>query len=200
MAVYAAASGKVSYPVLKAQLKHISMVMTVYYSDSSSRAINILGDEAEAKSLRAEWSEAKARNEADSIYSLLESEQPLEGIAGKKLKVQKARGELPQFLKNRETTKRAVKDGKFRYQPTLVGGCVSVADCNKGAGVLASACINCENAVFLPGSRVALEQTKEFYEVQLAAGAPKRARQEYETNIKQIDRYLKRLVEKYEVT
>lgn len=200
MAVYAAASGKVSYPVLKAQLKHISMVMTVYYSDSSSRAINILGDEAEAKSLRAEWSEAKARNEADSIYSLLESEQPLEGIAGKKLKVQKARGELPQFLKNRETTKRAVKDGKFRYRPTLVGGCVSVTDCNKGAGVLASACINCENAVFLPGSRVALEQTKEFYEVQLAAGAPKRARQEYETNIKQIDRYLQRLVEKYEVT
>lgn len=200
MAVYAAASGMVSYPVLKAQLKHISMMMAVYYSDSNSRAINILGDEAEIKSLRAEWADAKARVEADSICRLLESEQPLEGIAGRRLKAQKDRGELPQFLKNRKSTKQAVKKGKFRYRPTLVGGCVSVAACNKGAGVLASACISCENAVFLPGSRAALEQTKEFYEAQLAEGAPKRARQEYEINIRQIDRYLQRIIETQEVT
>ncbi len=200
MTVYAAASGMVSYPVLKAQLKHISMAMTVYYSDSNSRAINILGDEAEIKSLRAEWSDAKARAEADNICILLESEQPLEGIAGKRLNAQKDRGELPLFLKNRESTKQAVKNGKFRYRPTLVGGCVSVEACNKGAGVLASACISCENAVFLPGSKAALEQTKEFYEAQLAEGVPKRARLEYEANIKQIDRFLQRLVETEEVT
>ncbi|AXN31992.1 hypothetical protein ADU60_10840 [Vibrio coralliilyticus] len=200
MTVYAAASGMVSYPVLKAQLKHISMVMTVYYSDSNSRAINVLGDETEIKALRAEWSDAKARAEADSFFALLESEQPLEGIAGKRLKAQKDRDELPQFLKSREYTKQAVKKGKFRYRPTLVGGCVSVAACNKGAGVLASACISCENAVFLPGSRAALEQTKEFYEAQLVEGAPKRARQEYEANIKQIDRFLQRLIESEEVT
>ncbi|ERB64128.1 hypothetical protein N779_17195 [Vibrio coralliilyticus OCN008] len=200
MTVYAAASGMVSYPVLKAQLKHISMVMTVYYSDSSSRAINILGDETEIKALRSEWSDAKARAEADSFFTLLESEQLLEGIAGKRLKAQKDRDELPQFLKSREYTKQAVKKGKFRYRPTLVGGCVSVAACNKGAGVLASACISCENAVFLPGSRAALEQTKEFYEAQLAEGAPKRARQEYEANIKQIDRFLQRLIESEEAT
>ncbi len=200
MTVYAAASGMVSYPVLKAQLKHISMVMTVYYSDSNSRAINILGDEAEIKSLRAEWSDAKARAEADSIYTLLESNQPLEGIAGRRLKAQKDRDELPMFLESRASTKQAVKKGKFRYRPTLVGGCISVAACNKGAGVLASACISCENAVFLPGSRAALEQTKEFYEAQLAEGAPKRARQEYETNIKHIDSFLQRLVETEEVT
>ena len=196
MTVYAAASGMVSYPVLKAQLKHISMVMTVYYSDSNSRAINILGDESEIKSLRAEWSDSKARAEADNIYKLLESVQPLEGIAGRRLETQRDKDELPMFLANRESTKQAVKKGKFRYRPTLVGGCISVAACNKGAGVLASACISCENAVFLPGSRAALEQTKEFYEAQLAEGAPKRARQEYETNIKHIDSFLQRLVEK----
>ncbi|WP_141103623.1 hypothetical protein [Cobetia sp. QF-1] len=200
MTVYAAASGMVSYPVLKAQLKHISMVMTVYYSDSNSRAINILGEEAEIKSLRAEWSDAKARAEADSIHTLLESDQPLEGIAGRRLNAQKDRYELPMFLESRVSTKQAVKKGKFRYRPTLVGGCISVAACNKGAGVLASACISCENAVFLPGSRAALEQTKEFYEAQLAEGAPKRARQEYETNIKKIDSFLQRLVETEEVT
>ncbi|MDP2524308.1 hypothetical protein Q8W30_17220 [Neptunomonas phycophila] len=200
MTVYAAASGMVSYPVLKAQLKHISMVMTVYYSDSNSRAINILGDDAEIKSLRAEWSDAKARVEADSIYTLLESDQPLEGIAGRRLKAQKDRNELPHFFESRASTKQAVKKGKFRYRPTLVGGCISVAACNKGAGVLASACISCENAVFLPGSRAALEQTKEFYEAQLAEGTPKRARLEYETNIKHIDSFLQRLVETEEVT
>lgn len=200
MTVYAAASGMVSYPVLKAQLKHISMVMTVYYSDSNSRAINILGDDAEIKSLRAEWLDAKARTEADSIYTLLESSQPLEGIAGRRLKAQKDRNELPHFFESRASTKQAVKKGKFRYRPTLVGGCISVAACNKGAGVLASACISCENAVFLPGSRAALEQTKEFYEAQLAEGTPKRARLEYETNIKHIDSFLQRLVETEEVT
>jgi integrase len=200
LAVYAAASGIVSYPVLKNQLKHMSMMMTVYYSDSNSRAINILGNEAEVKAMQAEWADAKARVEADNLYKLLESDQPLAGIAGKRLRSQKDRGELPQFLESRTSTKQAVKKGKFRYRPTLVGGCVSVVPCNKGAGVLASACISCENAVFLPGSRAALEQTKEFYEAELAEGAPKRARQEYETNIKQIDSFLQSLVETVEVT
>ncbi len=39
LAVYAASSGHVSYPTLKSQLKHISMIMTVYYTDSNSRAV-----------------------------------------------------------------------------------------------------------------------------------------------------------------
>lgn len=199
MTVYAAASGKVSYPVLKAQLKHLSMIMTVYYSDSSSRAINILGDEQEVKALRAEWSEAKARVEADSLFCLLESDIPMAGIAGKKLRVQKSKGELPKFFGCRKSTKRAVKMGKVRYRPTLVGGCMSVSPCNKGAGVLASACISCENAVFLPGSRTALEQTKSFYEVQLAEGVPRRARQEYKNNIGKIESFLQNLVETMEI-
>jgi len=199
MTVYAAASGLVSYPALKAQLKHISMVMTVYYADSNSRAINILGNEAEVKALRAEWIEAKARAESDDLNNLLESAQPLAGAAGKKLRVQQVKGELPKFLENRKSTKQAVKKGKFRYRSTLVGSCVSVAPCNKGAGVLASACISCENAVFLSGSKAALEQTKEFYEAELEKGVPKRARQEYEANIKKVNSFLNVLVEVVEV-
>ncbi len=199
MAVYAAASGRVSYPVLKAQLKHISMVMTVYYSDSNSRAVNILGNEAEVKALRAEWADAKARVEADDLYKLLESGQPLAGSAGKRLRAQQARVELPDFLESRKMTKQAVKNGKIRYRPTLVGGCMSVKPCNKGAGVLASACISCEDSVFLPGSKAALEQTKEFYEAELAEGAPKRARQEYKANIKKIDSFMQNLIETVEI-
>ncbi|MGQ7263358.1 hypothetical protein [Vreelandella sp. V005] len=200
MAVYAAASGRVSYPVLKAQLKHISMVMTAYYSNSSSRAVNILGDRLEVKALRAEWAEAKARTEADELFQLLDNTLPLAGSAGKKLRAHQAKGQLPDFLENRKTTKQAVKNGKIRYRTTLVGGCMSMKPCNKGAGVLASACISCENAVFLPGSKVALEQTKEFYEAELIGDIPKRARQEYETNIRQIDIFLQNLVESMEVS
>ena len=70
----------------------------------------------------------------------------------------------------------------------------------EGAGVLASACISCANAIFLPGSRAALEQTKEFYEALLAEDALKHARQEYEINIKRIDSFLQKLVETEEVT
>ncbi len=199
MAVYAAASGLVSYPVLKSQLKHISMVMTVYYSESNSRAMNILGDEPEVKALRSEWGEAKARVEADELYQLIQSGQPLAGAAGKKIKLQQSRGDLPYYFEDRKVTKQFVKNGKIRYRPTLVGGCMSVKPCNKGAGVLASACISCESAVFLPGSKAALEQTKEFYEAELRQGVPKRARQEYENNIKQIDSFLNNLVETMEV-
>jgi hypothetical protein len=200
MAVYAAASGQVSYPVLKSQLKHISMVMTTYYSNSSSRAVNILGDGSEVKALRTEWAEAKARAEADDLFHLLQSGLPLAGSAGKKLKSQQANGKLPNFFENRKATKQAVKNGKIRYRPTLVGGCMSVAPCNKGAGVLASACISCENAVFLPGSRTALEQTREFYQAELQGDIPKRARQEYEENIRKIDIFLINLVETMEVS
>lgn len=199
MAVYAAASGYVSYPALKAQLKHISMVMTTYYSDSNSRAINILGDDLEVKALRAEWVDAKARIEADELHHLLDSNQPLAGSAGKKLMAQKVKSELPKFLDNRKNTKQAVKNGRIRYRPTLVGGCMSIKPCNKGAGVLASACVSCENAVFLPGSRAALEQTKDFYEAQLVTNTPKRAREEYESNIKKINSFLKNLVETTEI-
>lgn len=199
MAVYAAASGRVSYPVLKAQLKHISTVMTTYYADSNSRALNILGNDAEVKAMRAEWTDAKARAEADDLNELIQSGQPLAGSAGKKLRMQQQNNELPQFLESRITTKKAVKQGKFRYRPTLVGGCVSLVPCNNGAGVLASACISCENAIFVTGSKVALEQTKDFYEAVLSEGAPKRARQEYESNIKKIDNFLQRIVETVEM-
>lgn len=199
MAVYAAASGLVSYPALKAQLKHISMIMTMYYTDSNSRALNILGDEAEVKAMRAEWADAKARVEADDLHNLLQSDQPLAGSAGKRLRNQKNRGELPAFMDDRKKTKQAVKNGKIRYLPTLVGGCMSMTPCNKGAGVLASACISCESSVFLVGSKASLEQTKEFYEAQLAEGAPKLARKEYTENIKKIDSFLNNLIETWEV-
>jgi len=200
MAVYAAASGLVSYPVLKAQLKHISMVMTVYYSDSNSRAVNILGDEKEVKALRSEWVEAKAKAESDELYRLIQNKQPLAGCAGKQLRTQQMSGELPHYLENRKATKQAVKNGKIRYRSTLVGGCMSIKPCNKGAGVLASACISCENAVFLPGSRAALEQTRMFYESELDHTIPKRAREEYEKNIRQIDIFLNNLIEATEVS
>lgn len=195
MAVYAAASGMVSYPVLKAQLKHMSMVMTVYYSDSNSRAKNLLGDDTSALAMRAEWDEAKAHFESDEIHQLLESNLPLTGSAGKKLKILQARNQLPTFFESRQATKLAVKKGKIRYRTTMVGGCMSLKPCNKGAGVLASACVSCENAVFLPGSRVALEQTKEFYQVELAKGGPLRARLEYQENIRNIEVFLQNLVE-----
>lgn len=72
---------------------------------------------------------------------------------------------------------------------------MSQKPCNRGAGVLASACVSCENAVFLPGSREALLQTKEFYQDQLKMKLPSRARQEYELNIRKIDSFMLSLVE-----
>lgn len=194
LAVYAASSGHVSYPTLKSQLKHISMIMTVYYTDSNSRAINILGDGPEVKTMRKEWQDAKARVESDNLHELLDSGVTLAGAAGKSLQIKRVESKLPKFLENRRDTKKAVKNGKIRYRTTLVGGCMSLEPCDKGAGILASACISCENAVFLPESRSSLLQTKSFYESQLTLDIPKRVHREYETSIKQIDSLLSVLV------
>ena len=195
LAVYAAGSGKVSYPTLKAQLKHISLIMTTYYADSNSRAIDILSNEAGVKALKSEWDDARARVESDYLYEIVNSDVSLAGVAGKKLSIQKSAGTLPVFLESRRETAKAVKNGKIRYRPTMVGGCMSQKPCNKGAGVLASACVSCENAVFLPGSCEALLQTKEFYQDQLKTKLPSRARQEYELNIRKIDSFMLSLVE-----
>lgn len=194
LAVYAASSGYVSYPTLKSQLKHISMIMTVYYTDSNSRAINILGNGPEVIAMKKEWQEAKARVESDNLHELLDSGVTLAGAAGKNLQKKRAENKLPKFLDDRNSTKKAVKNGKIRYRTTLVGGCMSIKPCDKGAGILASACISCENAVFLPESRSSLLQTKDFYESQLTLGISKRVHYEYETSIKKIDSLLSVLV------
>ena len=194
LAVYSAASGYVSYPTLKSQLKHISMIMTVYYADSSSGALNILGDGSEVQAMRKEWQDAKARVESDSLHELLDSGVTLAGAAGKSLQTKRSENKLPNFLEDRKNTKKAVKNGKIRYRSTLVGGCMSLKSCDKGAGVLASACISCENAVFLPESRSSLLQTKDFYESQLTLDIPKRVHHEYKTSIKKIDSLLSVLV------
>lgn len=194
LAVYAASSGYVSYPTLKSQLKHISMIMTVYYTDSNSRAINILGNGPEVIAMKKEWQEAKARVESDNLHELLDSGVTLAGAAGKNLQTKRAENKLPKFFDDRNSTKKAVKNGKIRYRTTLVGGCMSIKPCDKGAGVLASACISCENAIFLPESRSSLLQTKDFYESQLSLDIPKRVHHEYETSIKKIDSLLSVLV------
>jgi len=194
LAVYAASSGYVSYPTLKSQLKHISMIMTVYYTDSNSRAINILGNGPEVIAMQKEWHDAQARVESDNLHELLDSGVKLTGSAGKNLQTKRAENKLPKFLDDRNSTKKAVKNGKIRYRSTLVGGCMSIKPCDKGAGILASACISCENAVFLPESRSSLLQTKDFYESQLTLDIPKRVHHEYETSIKKIDSLLSVLV------
>ena len=194
LAIYAASSGYVSYPTLKSQLKHISMIMTVYYTDSNSRAINILGNGPEVTAMQKEWHEAQARVESDNLHKLLDSGVKLTGAAGKNIQTKRAENKLPKFLDDRNSTKKAIKNGKIRYRSTLVGGCMSLSPCDKGAGVLASACISCENAVFLPESRSSLLQTKDFYESQLALDIPKRVYHEYQTSIKKIDSLLSVLV------
>ncbi len=144
--------------------------------------------------MREEWQDAKARVESDNLHELLDSGVTLAGAAGKSLQTKKSENMLPNFLDNRNSTKKAVKNGKIRYRSTLVGGCMSLKPCDKGAGILASACISCENAVFLPESKSSLLQTKNFYESQLTLDIPKRVHSEYQTSIKQIDSLLSVLV------
>lgn len=98
--------------------------MTTYYADSNSRAIDILSNEAGVKALKSEWDDARARVESDYLYEIVNSDVSLAGVAGKKLSIQKRVGSLPVFLESRKETAKAVKNGKIRYRPTMVGVCL----------------------------------------------------------------------------
>lgn len=50
------------------------MIMTAYYTDSNSRAVDILSNKDGVNALKSEWIDAKARIEADHLYTLVHSD------------------------------------------------------------------------------------------------------------------------------
>lgn len=156
VAVYASRSGMVSLPTLKTQFKHLSAVMTALYSENSSYAQNFLIDEngnpLENGSILMSFRDAIAFNTSVRFHEqVIQSEKQLSGAIGTDIQRAINTNTLPKIFQSREETQLAVKQGKFSFKETPVGGCVSKSSCPNFAIDLVLPCTRgCKHAILKP--------------------------------------------------
>lgn len=156
VAVYASRSGMVSLPTLKTHFKHLSEVMTALYSENSTYAQNFLIDEngkpIDGGSVLASFRNAVAFNTSVRFHEqVIQSERELGGAIGAEIQRAKDKGTLPKMFLNREETEKAVKQGRFSYKETPVGGCALKGSCPHFAVDLVLPCTNgCKHAILTP--------------------------------------------------
>lgn len=126
LSVYAHRSGMVSLPALKGQLQHITDEMRAYYSDGFSRAVNLVFDK---EHFSHEWSASKSESSflAYSLALLFSDEDLIGEVGGR------GAARMQQMVSGRpkEDTLKLFRNGKLAYRETVLGGCISVEDCNQ---------------------------------------------------------------------
>ena len=153
VAVYASRSGMVSLPTLKTQFKHLSEVMTALYSENSTYAQNFLIDEngkpIDNGSVLMAFRDAIAFNTSVRFHEqVIQSEQRLGGAIGAEIQRAKDKGYMPKMFQSREETEKAVRQGRFSYRETPVGGCTLKGSCRHlGVDVVLPCTQGCENAI-----------------------------------------------------
>ncbi|MEL0167150.1 MAG: hypothetical protein VW877_03395 [Pseudomonadaceae bacterium] len=153
VAVYASRSGMVSLPTLKTQFKHLSPIMTAFYSANSSYARSFLIDE-EGKPIDnggvlSLFREASQFNASVRFHeAVIQSSERLKGPKGTEIQLAKDRGKLPKLLFSREETEKAIKQGRLSYRDTPVGGCMHRGVCpHYGVDVVLPCTSNCADAI-----------------------------------------------------
>ncbi|ALX12002.1 hypothetical protein P350_10840 [Burkholderia cepacia JBK9] len=131
LALYAQRSGLVSLPSLKRQLHHITEEMSRYYARGSAFAKDFIGDDDDHFGL--EWQDTQAESAGLSyILKVLLSEEILIGGHANWVQ-QRMRGPDGILLTDRTKTIKMFRKGQMAYRETLLGGCVSVEECDKVA-------------------------------------------------------------------
>lgn len=127
LTVYAHASGLVSFPSLKRQLKQLTQEMTRYYGKGSSYAVNIL---KEPDHVSREWNEEMPLAEYLAYASqVLFSDERLFGGHAAWANISAKKGRISPF--DRETTLQRFRDGELAYRETPLGGCAKSGSCDK---------------------------------------------------------------------
>ena len=148
LTVYAARSKLVSLGALSFQLKHITEVMTSYYSRNSSFAKNFVVNEDQQTLINEFEVERQISEFLDFDANVINSPSALFGGGGIKLQKMKDSNNLPSFLCDREETLRRFKNGELTYKRTLFGGCINTEDCDKIAFISVISCLDCAHAIF----------------------------------------------------
>ncbi|NNH39583.1 tyrosine-type recombinase/integrase [Acinetobacter terrae] len=144
LAVYTARSGYVNIPALKAQLKHISKDMTIYYTKNAMNTINLFDNEF----IDILNSEIDLDQYLNFKGDVIDSMDKLYGGEGSRLQNAKDSSHVPLFLTDEKTTLKAIKEGKMTYIRTPLGGCSRVGSCEEIAELTITACITCKDAIF----------------------------------------------------
>lgn len=150
LAIYSAQSGLISLPALKAQFKHLSQDMTLYYRNNAIEAKKIF-DVTEGH-FASEYQSLKP--EADFfafIFGTMMNEDSLKGSVGKnyeQLKPKTSKGVTEIYLARNQTIKKFEK-GLLSWKETPLGGCMSTSVCTKKLLGSLSVCLTCEDAVIM---------------------------------------------------
>lgn len=156
VAVYASRSGMVSLPALKTQFKHLSEVMTALYSENSTYAQNFLIDESgnpiDSGSVLTSFRDAVAFNTSVRFHEqVIQSERRISGAVGTQIQRAKDKSSLPKMFQSREETEKAVRQGRFNFKETPVGGCSLKGSCPHYAVDLVLPCTSgCKDAILIP--------------------------------------------------
>lgn len=144
LALYAMASGAVSLPSLRRQLRHLGEAMTLYYSGGSCAASNILDKQ---NSFARECSETKSASTAIALHKFVISDEKLFGGMGRHLNINP---DLKNIIINQDTTEIQVmvERGELAYSETALGGCGETGNCNYRPFAFwdTSHCTNCDKA------------------------------------------------------
>ena len=163
LAVYCTRTGLVSLPTLKNQLKHIEVDMTAYYADGAMFAQNLSNQEEVefdndfSDEFNNELLEAECDHYLDDTRN---QENPLFGAHGTWIELHENNKDDVEYLADRKTTLKKMKENRISYKQTPLGGCSMKGSCDKLSLAHISACVTCPNAVFNDRSIKALSALK----------------------------------------
>ncbi|WEJ62646.1 site-specific integrase [Thiomicrorhabdus lithotrophica] len=163
LAIYAMASGAVSIPSLRRQLRHIGEAMTLYYSGGSCAASNIID---KSNSFAKECKEAKSASTAIALHKFVASDEKIFGGMGRHLD---KNPNLKSIVLNQDTTEtqKMVERGELAWSETALGGCGETGNCDYRPFALTdtSHCKNCDKAYHKISK---MDKTIHIYEISLS--------------------------------
>lgn len=149
LAVYAIKSGLVSLGALQVQLKHLFREMSLYYGNGALRAKELF--KIDKDHIANEINEFSAEIEAiELIRNEIFSDEKLFGITGKHIEknIKSLIDSRSDYLiENKDKTIQMVKSGTISYKSTALGGCCSLAACDKRLTRSFVACIECDSGI-----------------------------------------------------
>lgn len=148
-ALYAIGSGIVSLPALKEILKHITLVMSRYYSGGSSYAPDIIKrSKGDSDALVFRYQETEVFMKAlQYVNELIIPDEVLHGAGGVWIeRNSKEKLKSLSYAECLETTFTRMRKGLISYRPSPVGGCMKDGACTNRITVNIVGCSGCSEA------------------------------------------------------
>lgn len=209
LAFYASSSGFISLPSLRKQFKHVTSLMSRYYTNHFENLKTIFGFYDPEKGtfvlpknhIAFEFQMGMPMSVAyDLMVELLGTDSPLFGGVGGYADKQRQRlhgGEVSIADVRAETEKQA-KNGHLWYRQTLLGGCTKAGHCDEYMLGDYTACLSCEGAIIKPEkvSDAIEEAEMELSDYEVGTGEYEVTRNE----LKRLQKFNQRLICVSEVT